>query len=455
MRPQLSIPFVLLWAAACSGNNMAGTSTGNPSPNEDAGPDSGGEDLDNDGFTGSEGGFCMAGEKSDIALDDDSQLGFSANDLLAFASGTHEEVMRWRMPMQGSIGPESGEGTITITLEPAGTAPRFVQPDDGSSSGGAEPAVDLIGGGCEAWLEVDVNVTVETGGGALDESFEAVLRSRTADVAYVYVSPEPGELNGSFEASYDTPGFNLVQLGLGITLTSFGTSGTFSGVFEMRSGDGATDGVATGAGGLFATFGRAACADGGFAVGPDDEIEGMTTAEVLALVDATDSVELTWDDGATATSTLAFEPDDNGGCVQLDNATIGDTTLLVYGTLRMQSDDGQLAGEWPGRIEARAVEGGSIRAEFAIQAKLPGVSEPGANAAYGFPMEDVTGFDSAGVLVTLKLESDAPATGEVALIGYTIPEECDTPPEDQDFDMGMGAPGCRGADPTDLARATF
>jgi hypothetical protein len=301
-----------------------------------------------------------------------------------------------------------------------------------------------------------VQVTVETNGGALDESFDAVLRTQDAVAAYIYVHPDPDALNGSFTASSGIEGFALEQLDLGITLTPFGASGSFSGVFVMHSDDGVSAGAG---GGPFATFGRASCADGGFAVGPNDEVEGVTVSDVLELAQATSSVELTWEDGAMTTSTLTFTPDgEDGGCVQLNNAMQGDVTLLVYGTLAMASEDGRLDGEWEGRIEARADEGGAITAQFILQDKDLESPEGDVNVAYGFPSaeDDVSGFDFAGITVNVTLASGADPTGEVKLSGFTQADCATEPvPPDQDPDMGMGTPGCRGADETPIARGTF
>jgi hypothetical protein len=460
MRPQ-TIILLLLCAAACADNSMAGTSTGNPQPGDDAGDRDARSEEDADdlgGFANGEGGFCRAGEKTDVALDDDAALGFSAEDVLAFAGGTHEEALRWLPIMNGSYGPESGEGSITITVTHDGAEARVVQPDENPS--GEEFLTDLDGSLCQPWLELDVAVTVETSGGALDESFDAVLRTQNAVAAFLFVHPDPDALNGSFSADYDIEGFNLEQLDLGITLTPFGTSGTFSGVFVMHSDDAVSAGAG---GGPFATFGPASCADGGFGIGSDDEIEingqDIAVSDVLALAAASDEVELTWEDDATTTSTLAFTPEGDGGCVQLNNTTQGDVTLVVYGALAMASADGRLDGEWNGRIEARADSSGALSAQFILQDKRLDSPEGDVNALYGFPNadDDVSGFDYAGLSVSVSMTSGADATGEVKLSGF-IQADCVTepvPPEDQDPGMGMGTPGCRGSDEVPVAVGTF
>lgn len=445
----------------------AGTSTGNPSPDD---PDAGGTVTDPDHGLGSEGGFgyCEAGDKTVIDVDEETALGFTAEDILAFAAGTHEETIHWLAPMNTTFGPESGDHAITITVTHDGDV-RFVEPST-EADGTEDDLLTDIGRpqGCTPWLEIDVHVTVETDGGALDESFDATLRTHNRLIATLFTHPDPDALGGDFEASFGIDGFVLGQLDLGMTFSENGVNGAFGGVFEMHT----ADAVAAGAGGDFAAIGDARCGTGNLAVGLNDQIAGNTLQGVLDAAAAHDEATITWQDATTTISTLAFTPDESTGCVLLDDSLVGDVAFTLVGKLAMVSEDGRLDGEWNGTLQATLAADDTVaRIHFQIEAEgLPAVTEPGAAAAYGFPMEDVSGFDSAAIYAGVVIE-DGALSGMVGLTGYTLaecaggdPDEEMEPAPDVDPDVGGGgtagstgggSAGCRGSDPTELATGTI
>jgi hypothetical protein len=464
MRGNYLFTMALLACAACTSERPDGTSTGNPVPGE---PDAGPRDPDDAEGTGdlAAGGYCKAGEKTALGLNEDSPLGFSAADILAFSSGTRQETIRWNPQLPGvALSPESGEQEVTITVTASGE-PRFVQPKPRESNGAEDLLID-IEDGCFSWVEIDVDVTVETSGGALDESFEGVLRAHSPLTSSIFYGPAPDELGGDFAVavSGDFEGFTLAQLGLNIRFSPYGAGGTFDGLLEMSSGGAVTGGP----GGMkpFADFGAGTCGEDadGFTVGLDDEVEGATLQDALDMFAADDEVELTWENGATTTSSLTFAPATQGGCVLLDNESVGDLTLLTEGTLSMTSADGRLDGEWPGRIEAHVEDDGSIsRIVFMLEAKLPEHSAPGANAAYGFPNDEIASFDGAGVRVDVTV-TDTGVTGIVALTGFVRADCAQTPPDDPGSDAdpmtdpgsgGQSTSGCRGDDPVVVANGVI
>jgi hypothetical protein len=463
MRGNYLFTMALLACAACTSDRPDGTSTGNPVPGE---PDAGPRDPDNEGSGDhAAGGYCEAGEMTPLGLNEDSPLGFSAADILAFSEGTHEEAIRWNPQLSGvTLSPESGEQEITITVTASGE-PRFVQPKPPENNGEEDLLID-IESGCASWVEIDVDVTVETSGGALDETFEGLLRAQSPLTSSIFYGPDPDELGGDFAVavSGDFEGFTLAQLGLNVRFSAYGVGGTFNGLLQRVTGDAVT----AGPGGMkpFADFGAGTCGENadGFTVGLDDEIEGATVQDSLDMFGADDEVALTWETGATTTSTMAFAPATQGGCVLLNNEVTGDLTLLTEGTLSMTSADGRLDGEWPGRIEAHVEDDGSIsRIVYMLQAKLPEHSAPGANAAYGFPNDEIATFDGAGVRVDVTV-TDAGVTGTVALTGFVRADCAQTPPDDPGSDAdpmtdpgsgGQGTPGCRGDDPVVVANGVI
>ena len=86
----------------------------------------------------------------------------------------------------------------------------------------------------------------------------------------------------------------------------------------------------------------------------------------------------------------------------------------------------------------------------------------GANAAYGFPNDEIASFDGAGVRVEVTV-TDAGVTGTVELSGL-VRADCEqaAPDEPSDADPmtdpgsgGQGTPGCRGSDPVVVANAAI
>jgi len=212
----------------------AGTSTGNPHPFD---PNEPGEVS---------GGNCEREVEPLSGLDATTALGFTAADMLALAAESGEIAIGWRETGADlTYGPESGEGTLEIAVTPKGTAPRFVdQRPRTSTSGGPEPAlgeIGTIGTICPDLLELDVSVQLKSGGGALDERFDGVLRSTSGRVARVYKQLDASALRGSFEAelrSLKDAEWKSVQLDL--SFSAFGAAGSMMLGFAQPASAGPT-----------------------------------------------------------------------------------------------------------------------------------------------------------------------------------------------------------------------
>jgi hypothetical protein len=491
--------------AGCNDNGSAGTSTGNPndgSPSTPSLPGMGGRDVATDSPMPTEGsdhgaslgGFCEADKEVLASADAMTELGFSAADVLAFAAGSHEEAITWHDSELATLGPEKGAHRVTITLTHGDGEVRFMRPKPSNSQGGRdiggiEPAiapaptpgvaVDLPAGvsvGCQPWIEVDVHVTVESDGGALDESFDATLRTRNQLLGAVYAQPDPAKLGGSFAPEQILiAGFKLVQLGLEVAFTPFGVSGKFDGIFEQRSDDSVS--AAAGGGAPFAQIGRAGCAGyyGAFPVDLDDMVQASSGADVLDLVGSAGDLAVRWSDGSSTTATLAFTPE-SGACVLLDNQFAGDVTLIVGGEIALHSADGKLDTHWPGDVRASLESGAVKQASLNLQWKGPQM--PGEDS--GLPTLDLDSYDGSYVQLMLTVSSEqaggdaSSAMGELSVTGFKAapcaggdtPMVSPPPPPDQPADSGGSGPGsvppssggtsgCRGSDSHDLLSGAF
>jgi hypothetical protein len=119
-----------------------------------------------------------------------SPLGFSAADVLAHAEAAHTTSFAWQPGNPVPYGPEQGTAELLLEVHSRGRF-RFVErsPHDGPST--------LVGGDCcPDSVQVDVRITLRTSGGALEETFDAVLDATRADAAHVQALLKP-PLNGT------------------------------------------------------------------------------------------------------------------------------------------------------------------------------------------------------------------------------------------------------------------
>jgi hypothetical protein len=173
------------------------------------------------------------------SVDTVGPLGYAAADLLAFASGTHSARAAWLVhPMHDvhiDTGPEVGQTDVELDIRYAGGVARHVDstPRPTTTEGPVQT--------CSDWLEVDVEVTLRTSGGALDEAWRLPLAG-DLDSASVYRRFEPGELDGAFYANVVQPeNGELKQFFIATGVGSDGKlSGQVSGVLEIAVEGGVT-----------------------------------------------------------------------------------------------------------------------------------------------------------------------------------------------------------------------
>lgn len=454
-----------------------GTGTGNPENDGHGEPGFGGGVATGNGGLG--GPLCNGGTERPVELEEETELGFSAADILAFAEGTHEENLRWNEQTLATYGPESGAGEITIRVEAVG-AVRFLEPPTASDNGG------LLGGpSCRGALEIDVEVQIETAGGALDESFEATLRSDNPLEAVAFARLEPETLGGAFEVlEVSLAGFSLAQLDLTLSFTPFGSSGALSATFERITADAA---IGAAGGPPLAEWGAAYCQDqGGIAIGPEDEVDGLSASVLRGLFGAFPEVNLAWADGATSPASMAFAPEPQGACISLQPEIYGDEAISMTGDLTLQSEDGRVDARWPGTLRGTVDDDGAlISAQFELSYQLPEPTVDNLASVYGFgdlDESEAEGYDALSVDVRVVAEGGAAPSlsGEVGVTGHTFadcagptngtadpgaggedgadaqaPAPEPSPPQSGGTTPAGSSPGCAASTPTELRRATL
>ncbi len=169
-----------------------------------------------------------------LAQDEDSPLGFSADDILDFAEAAHEEI----------LGYPSGEATwLTVTISYDAGEIRFVDSEPAEVEGDSE--VQLAAPYCEDRLEIEARVTFATDDGLFDEQQETVLSMTNPDVVSFFLSLAPEELGGTYQLEVP-PGaedYDEVEIMIDGLVDRDDTEGTISAQFSgSEEGDG--EGVA-------------------------------------------------------------------------------------------------------------------------------------------------------------------------------------------------------------------
>ena len=176
-------------------------------------------------------------DSAEIALDDSSALGFSANDMLALAGGERTDSFVYA---------SDGHSTpLTINVSTVATTARLVisttvWPED---TGGEEPMyspeMDTASSGDDAWcpdhIEIDASVDFATEDGAFDEHWSVELYGSGAGITSFGLALDPHGLGGSYDMEAALEGEDYDSLDLSAYA-----------VFDADGSWGAIDGDATG-----------------------------------------------------------------------------------------------------------------------------------------------------------------------------------------------------------------
>ncbi len=122
---------------------------------------------------------CLESASSELDLGDSSRLGFSPQDLLDIATGTHTATLSWT---------KGNKTELTIQVAYQGGAARYVERvwknDDQDSQSN-------IGTECGPRITVPVHVRVVTEDGTLNEKFETLLAASALSLISIYADLGP------------------------------------------------------------------------------------------------------------------------------------------------------------------------------------------------------------------------------------------------------------------------
>jgi hypothetical protein len=143
------------------------------------------------------------------SVDAVSLLGFSASQILAFATGRHESTLAWH-DLQNAVlsnaddagvsdvdySPGPGETPVALTLTYSDGAIRFRH---------LEPNNPAVADWCSDYMEIDVDASLVTSDGALDEGFATTLYAYSSQQADWRAEIPRSEINGSFRVATYIP----------------------------------------------------------------------------------------------------------------------------------------------------------------------------------------------------------------------------------------------------------
>jgi len=172
---------------------------------------------------------CDLVTEVELDWDEESELGFTPNELADLLVGDTSEVLTW------AGGSETGY-TVSIAKGTSAFYRTYEQVDDGS---GAE-----IDYGCDAVVAIEVSMDFSSDDGALAESWDLTLESRITDT--VVLNVELDELNGSLDiSSFASASYDEIWADLDIIFDEEdGVGGEIVGYGESQSsGSGSGDGT--------------------------------------------------------------------------------------------------------------------------------------------------------------------------------------------------------------------
>lgn len=178
-----------------------------------------------------------------IEPDASTPLGFTAEEVLAWAAGTHAAAATWG-PGAGEshlveVTPESGSTELELELTYVDGPVMFVDRnvEQGRSDEGLEPALQPEPGTCPDLLLLEVEAHLRTSNGAFDDTFTAQLRASSAEKAELWVPFDLTALQGSLTVVTVEEGSTIQQPTWSATLAPDAFSGTIQAVVEHRHGE--------------------------------------------------------------------------------------------------------------------------------------------------------------------------------------------------------------------------
>jgi hypothetical protein len=350
-------------------------------------------------------------------VDEPTPLGFSALDVLARLGGEGSFPLDWIEPEPSeeyelAYGPEQGRSSLVLDIRPGEgqilhrwREPLLDAPEDTECG----PPV----------IEVPVEVTLTSGGNALNETFEAVLSASVPYRAHLSKRLRPRAVSGAFAVgrldSLDPERrFALSELTIEAELWPGGSRGTLGAELysdyakpseELRAAP-----VQPSQPGPFAVWPSAReCGGAKVALPSDARVLGFSVLDVLERLRQAGPRQLTWNDGSVTPVRLTPAEPERELCQELGES------LSFEVLLHAESMDGGLGVDLPVNVDV--VDAGGNIGEIAIESSGPRLPHPVAELARERRSVVRVG-DYAAVLIDMRWSLGAGQdSGELTLRG--------------------------------------
>lgn len=344
-----------------------------------------------------------------------SELGFAPAELLALAEGEHSGAMLWGPGLTGDLatvkfGPDSGTSGVTAIVKYAGGEVRHVR---STAVADGEP------GACGDHIEVDVEVTLQTVGGVLNEKFVAAVRGSSPKVALIRHAIAFEELQGTLSLETVEPAAAEVgPLQLEIGVSQAGLFGGATATVEVREGDS----VAAAQVDVARWPGDSTCAAGEVPLPAFIPLAGFSAVSALEYVNGARPMQISWE--GLGTGSLALEVSHDGGtvCGTFEGEAFG--ALRIGAVLEVYTGDERWMGTFPVELVAHPRDDGSLeRVELAMPAdQAMGVPASEFAAFYGIDIDHLESYE-VGILdlrgAFTQGSGGARADGTVTVFGAT------------------------------------
>ena len=213
------------------------------------------------------------------------------------------------------------------------------------------------------------------------------------------------DLAGSMSVTSLDPQFDVGAIDFDVGISSYGLSGSITGMVTAEMGDTAVAGFVD-----YAVFPSEtqSCGSDQLALPLDADVLGFTGADALALINRAWLFELTWQGSEPVELTLSAAHDGESVCASL---VPGQANALVFGaTITLATGDGVVDAAFPVVVTAEADEQGEL-GQVHVYKDNAGLLGDAADFATDFGEfgVDVSGYDLAGIDFTgAFVDNDAP-----------------------------------------------
>ncbi len=408
------------------------------------------------------GDGCVDSESQEINADVDT--GFDVDSWLTGLAGEYDVSGSWSRA-DGFLGgavvvsPEAGTTEFSVKIELVEGSARWIKREleDNSDDDYSEEDNLDTGWGYQQCLDratVEAKVTIQSGNSALDEELRLQFWTDDGVVSHAHIDLDPEKLSGSFDVDASAvEGVTAVRAQLDLNVAFGAISGSLAGSVESEAGDSASSASLS-----YARFPASdPCDDLSYLVPESDALY----RRAQSLLDAHQEFSFRWSD-EEETQTLKLKSKVKSICYEGPDVE-GTLAMSARVETAAQLEDGTIAGTWDLTGGLTVGEQGELssarvmRNDYLVQTFSSEEMSSVAGVSTFDYQADVYSFSFS---YQVYARDQYPGSGEITLLGMTIPEclsGSDQGEEDPESDSKGGGEsfGCEGLSPVEFKNAQF